>query len=416
MKNKFKKEFLFIVNSFPPVNNQNSIRALEISKRIIKDDFLPIILTRRLEIREPKDYSLVKELPPNLEVHKTAIIELKKKFSLRTLFFKIIGKFFNLYTYTHWVPFGYIRGCKLLQIHNEIKFIYSTGPPYYSHLIGYLLKKNYNLPLLIEYRDPWTFNPHGLNFKKNLNHFIQLKIERKILKSSDMIITVSEPLKIFLLKHFPEISNKPIYIIPNGLNLINYNGFGGNDEKRIIITFIGKLYGSRNIEPILRIISNLKKENKLNKNKFIFKIFGIYDESALNTTLKLYNITDLVYLGKFLKRSQIYEEIKKSYLTVHIGENLNYPTIGFKVWDYLSCRKKIIYLGRENSFTARFLIENDFGITIPINNTNKGQKIFEKLISDIFSNKFSNTIDKEKIIKFSWDRRVEDLKLYLKNF
>ncbi len=112
-------KFLFVVNSFPPLNNQNSLRALEISKRLFKKDKYPLILTRKVIKREPKDYSLVKLIPRGLEIYKTPVIELKKRYSLKTLFFKITAKIFNIHYFIHWIPFAYLTGRKLLK--NSLK-------------------------------------------------------------------------------------------------------------------------------------------------------------------------------------------------------------------------------------------------------------------------------------------------------
>ena len=92
-----KIDVLYIVNSFPPVNNQNSLRGLELAKRLFEQNVNPLILTRRAVIKEAKDYDLIKEIPQDLEVIKTRVIEVKKKFGLRTLFFKITSKIFNVY-------------------------------------------------------------------------------------------------------------------------------------------------------------------------------------------------------------------------------------------------------------------------------------------------------------------------------
>jgi glycosyltransferase involved in cell wall biosynthesis len=292
---KSGKSFLFIVNSFPPVNNQNSLRALEISKRLTEESINPIILTRRAERREPKDYALNKEVPKNLEICKTKIIELKRKFSLRTLFFKMTTKIFYFYTYVHWVPFGYKAGKKILKNRKNIRFIYSTGPPYYSHIIAYLLKKKLKIPLLIEYRDPWNFNPYGLKKRKKLNHIINSKVERRILKSADTVIAISEPLKKFLILNFPEIKQKPFYIIANGLNIKDYIYPQKSTDEKITISFIGKLYGSRNIEPLLKIITDLKKQNFFEKLKFSLKIFGKYDLAYLNKKIQTKKLKIVTY-------------------------------------------------------------------------------------------------------------------------
>jgi len=409
MINDFDTSFLFIVNSFPPINNQNSIRALELSKRLIKEKIFPIILTRRVVRKEPKDDDLIDEIPQNLEVIKTRVIELKRKYSLRTLFFKIIMHFFYLFYYIHWIPFGYLEGKKILKNSKNIKFLYSTGPPHYSHIITYLLYRKFKIPYIIEYRDPWNYNPYGVRKRRNIDNIISLKIEQKILKSAHVIIAISNPLKRLIIKSSPSVKQNKVYVIENGLNLKNINESVFNNNKEITFTFIGKLYGQRNINPLLKIIALLKTKGEFKNVNFLFKIFGKYNHEYLKKQIKSLNIQDLVYLGPFLSRNQLLEEINKCYLTVHIGENLNYPTIGFKVWDYLSCRKKILYLGLEDSYTSNFLKKNEFGIVIPINDINRGKQVFKKLLYEIKNREFPNIIAKEKLETFSWDIKAKKL-------
>ncbi|MFX0106326.1 MAG: hypothetical protein ACFE75_12675, partial [Candidatus Hodarchaeota archaeon] len=177
----------------------------------------------------------------------------------------------------------------------------------------------------------------------------------------------------------------------------------------------GHLYGQRNIVPLLKIISDLKKKSFFKNQEFILKIFGKYDKLFLKKYIKRLGIQDQVYLGEYLTRSRIFEEISECNLAVHIGENVNYPTIAFKVWDYLSCRKKILYLGREDSYTAQFLKKNNFGIIIPINNINEGKKIFEELLKDLKKSNFANLIEKEKLVQYSWDNIVDKFRLCVEN-
>ncbi|MFX1320925.1 MAG: glycosyltransferase [Promethearchaeota archaeon] len=409
-------KFLFIVDSFPPLNNQSSLRALEISKRLSKESKRPLILTRRVQKRQPKDYSLLKLIPKEIEIYKTPIIELKKRYSLKTLFFKIMAKILNIYYFIHWIPFGYFTGKKLLKIKKDIKFIYSTGPIFYSHIIAYLLKKKFNIPLIIEYRDPWNFSPYGTSSKINfLNNLIYSKIEKRTINSADIIITVSDPLILFLKRVFPHIKDKPIYSIPNGLNLKPISKPIKSNKEKIIFTFIGQLYGKRNIFPLLIILSILKNNDFFKERKFLLKIYGNYDKNLIKKKLKEFQIQDYVFLGEFLTRERIFEEINKCNLALHIGENLNYPTIGFKVWDYLSARKKILYLGREDSYTANFIKKNNFGCTIPINNMQKGIEIFKNLVIEIEKNKFDTIIDEKFLKKFSWDNKAKKFMEIIKN-
>ena len=162
------------------------------------------------------------------------------------------------------------------------------------------------------------------------------------------------------------------------------------------------------------IISKLN-ENQLFKNlDFKFKIFGRYNKDLLRIIVKKLDIEDLIYLGDFISQEKVFEEVYKSDLAVHIGENLNYPTIAFKVWDYLSCGKKLIYLGREDSYTAKFLLKKNIGFTIPINDLSKGLKTFENILDGILNESINLNIEEKKIENFSWSKRIKSLGQHIK--
>ena len=69
---------------------------------------------------------------------------------------------------------------------------------------------------------------------------------------------------------------------------------------------------------------------------------SIFNRKKIVSTIARLKIDDLIYFGGFVSREKAFKEVHKSDFAVHIGENLHYPTIAFKVWDYLSCGKKNI--------------------------------------------------------------------------
>ncbi len=393
--------FLYIVDDFPPAGMQPGIRALEISKRLVKEKIFPIILTKKIDKNKIFNKSLIKEIPSSLNIYRTPLFELKNKF------LHLIDPFFKYDFYLQWIPFAYSKAKKILRENKNIKFIYASAPYFHTHIIGYLLKKKFNLPLVIEYRDPWSFNPYHEKIESWLNKKINLIIEKRILKSADIIITVSSELNSFLKTKFSFIQNKPIFSIANGLNVDKFYNYPKKNYKEIIFTFTGALYEKRSIVPLIKLIFEIKKENFFRDFRFSMRIFGNYKKEPLKYIIKKLNIEDSIILGDLIPRSEALNEIIKSDLAIHIGENLNYPTIAFKVWDYLSCRKKILYLGREDSYTANFLKKNEFGIVIPINNLPKGKKILKRLLNEIKNNKFDNIIKEKKLAKFSWDNRAK---------
>ncbi|MFX1593043.1 MAG: hypothetical protein ACFFCL_10145, partial [Promethearchaeota archaeon] len=165
-------------------------------------------------------------------------------------------------------------------------------------------------------------------------------------------------------------------------------------------------YGRRNIVPLLKILSELKKENFFKNIKPLIKIYGKYPKDRLERIINKLGISDLFFLGGFIKRTEVLNEIKKCDLALHIGESLDYPTIAFKVWDYISYGKKILFITREDTYRASFIKNNDLGIIIPIDNLPKGKEIFKNLINNITKNNFSLNIDKNKLDTFTWEKRA----------
>ena len=394
-------KFLYIVDEFPPIGRHPGIRALELSKRLLKKEIEPIILTKRVKSSKSIDNTLIKEIPSSLRIIKSYSFEIQNKIIL-----KILDSIFRIDFYLSWVPFAYHKAKKILKKETDIKFIYIAGPPFYNHIIGILLKKKFDFPLVLEYRDPWLYNPYLGKRDRWLNQKFDGIIERISLQYVDMIITVSNALTRFLKNCFPFIRNKPIHSLPNGLTIYETYHESVQDNFKILFIFAGSLYRKRNIIPLLKLISQLKIDGVLRSHTFLFKIYGHYDYKELNSIINKLRIKDLVFLGQNLPKSQILKEISQSHIAIHIGENLNYPTIAFKVWDYLSCRKKILYLGKKESLTSKFIESNKFGLTLPINNLKKAKQILENIIEDIRNRNFDIIIPKENLKAFTWDQRT----------
>lgn len=407
------KEILYLSYHFPPYSNILSNRATEFSKRLIKSDYKIFVVSAKNNKNAPIDKKLLKAVDSpfiknfqifNLSFSSSGMVSSVKKISF-------LKELFNIFLFFHWLPLSFVKSCQIIR-KNNIKIIYTSAPPFFSLVLGYLLKKIFKIPLITEYRDPWSDNPYFLGnvsefTKKNYN-----KIDKKVLKTSDAIIAISEGLKEYLIETFPSVVQKEkIFVLPNGLNISSSLTtdviFPPTSE--IVFTFTGKLYGLRDLKPLIKIVSSVKNLGKLEDVSLKINIFGRYNFEYLSNLIQKYKVSEYFSLNGFISRNECLKKISESTLTLHIGENFNYPTISFKVWDYLSMRKKIVYLGRENSFTARFLKENDLGFTIPVNEHDLGVKKFISLIDRLISNQINLEVDSKQLSNYTWDNLTPKL-------
>jgi len=415
------KEILYLAFYFPPHAITPSIRALEITKRLKELRYKIFVISGKPNKHFQCNSKLLKEIDSPLIVNKQVnsftypfnILEYGlKKLSSRLDF--ITPSFFF-----PWIPLSFFKSRKIIK-RNNIQLIYCTGPPFFSLLLGYLLKKVFKIPLILEYRDPWSYNPYTIKENSELYKRMYRKIEKTLINSADVIIVVSKPLKDFLINKFPlEVNKDNVYVLPNGLDLNKFLKFIPKtpSKNQIILTFTGKLYLLRDLKPLIQIVSEVNRLRKLEDISLKINIFGEYDYSHYANLIKKYKVSKYFHLKGFVSRHECYKQIEKSTLPLHIGENLNYPTISFKVWEYLSMKKKVVYLGLENSYTAKFLKKNNLGFIIPINDINLGTKKFIQLIEDLNKNKIKTNIKLEQISNYSWDIIVDNLvKIFNKIF
>ena len=406
------KEILFISYYFPPFSKILSIRAAEFTKRLVKNGYKIFVISSKSNKNAHKDGELLRKVKSPM-IKNTKVFNLsfakegfQSNIKKTTLYFEI----FNLILFLSWVPLAFLASRKIIK-KNNIKLIYVSAPPFFTLLLGYILKFFCKIPLIIEYRDPWSYNPYLKEIMtKSIENFY-LKMEKRILKSADRIITISEGMKQFLLDNFPETRNKRIHAIPHGININDIEKITkrSNIPKEITLTFTGNLYGLRDLEPLIRIVSKSHELGKLNNISLNINIFGRYDSKYLTSLFKKYDVYKYFHLEGFVPRDVCLEEVLNSSLALHVGENLNYPTLSFKVLEYLSMRKKIVYIGREESYTAKFLEKYGLGITLPINDLDLGLKRFEELIEGLKKQTFQTNISSDDLYKFTWDERTNDL-------
>ncbi len=407
------KEILYLSYHFPPYSNILSNRATEFSKRLIESGYKIFVVSAKNNKNATIDMKLLKAVDSpliknaqvyNLSFSSSAIASSAKKLSA-------LKEMFKIFFFFHWLPLSFVKSSHIIR-KNHIRIIYTSAPPFFSLVLGYLLKKIFKIPLITEYRDPWSYNPYFLG---NISEFTKKnyqKIDEKVLKTSDAIIAISDGLKEYLIKFFPSfVQKEKIFVIPNGLDMSSILTSDVNfpPTSKIILTFTGKLYGLRDLKPLIKILSSVKDLGKLKGVSLKINIFGIYNFEYLSNLIQKYNVSEYFSLNGFIPRDDCLKKISESTLTLHVGENFDYPTISFKVWDYLSMRKKIVYLGREDSYTARFLKDNNLGFTIPVNNLELGAKKFISLIDRLKSNQINLEVEPKQLLTYTWDELTQKL-------
>ena len=258
----------------------------------------------------------------------------------------------------------------------DITHLITVSWPFTDHLIGYKLKKEFDLFWLAETIDPFSFNEainnQKLYFKKNLS------IERKVMEKADSLVVMTDGIRDKYVSLFPEILNKINVIhniyVPEQIEVIPQNE---SDTNTIKLVFMGTLCSEvRSPENLLLLLERLLTQ-KLSK-KIELHFYG-----KIKSNIKSFKgyedlINDCIFLHGVVPKKEVKSILLESDILINIG-NSNPFQEPSKVIEYIYLGKPIINMYSIENDSSKKLLSN-YRLNF---NINKSEIENEATIKDI---------------------------------
>jgi hypothetical protein len=91
----------------------------------------------------------------------------------------------------------------------------SSSPPHSLHLAALELKRRFAVPLVLDFRDPWTDNPERV-WPTALHRTLERRMEARALRAADLVLANTDGNREQLLTSFPWLSPERVRVLPNG--------------------------------------------------------------------------------------------------------------------------------------------------------------------------------------------------------
>jgi len=264
---------------------------------------------------------------------------------------------------TIFIPDGRIlwnKGVKknINKIINEHKpdIIFLTATPFSTFLLAPFLKKLYQIPIVLDYRDPWALTPMAGNNK--LRRAVCLHLEKKTLAAADLVTTASYHAIDYIRKEVGEIAYaKTFWGFPYGFDgeFFKNNIFPfshKNDSKEITGTFAGFVHGNLAAETVLAGIKLAIEGDKNVADRLKINCYGTLfgQRNHKQNLIEKYGLSKNIRVQEFLPYIEFLKVIHQSsflFLPLCVGEHYVtvYPT---KFFDYLGVKRPIFYIGSES--------------------------------------------------------------------
>jgi len=409
---KYKK-VLIITYYFPPMGLGGVQRIAKFVKYLPLFGWKPLVLTVKDMEYWAKDYSLLKEFPPEVEVVRTGSFDpLRISFILKRFFqsrkqkddfpknktirrSKLASWLFFPDNKVGWIPFALMKGLKLCR-REKIGLIFSSSPPPSLHITGYLLQRFTGIPWIADFRDPWS----GYKIKTcptPFHLFLKKRMERLIINKADKVITANPAITTDLKSHHPHIEK--IEQIDQGYDEEDFAKYQSSLPEIFTIGYLGTLSPDCDPEPFFAALGDLIDQKVIPQDKIKFVHVGLSMGINWDRLIEKYRLKEVVQPKGYLSHRDSLSEMQKVSLLLLITSDhpLVFPA---KVYEYLRFNQPILGIFPKDSQIAKFLLEIKGGRVVPPEDKEGIKQVLISYYTDFAEGKMALITREEEISKY----------------
>jgi len=269
------KKVLWVSYLFPPLNCGVG-RQVKIAKYLPTYGWLPVVLSaKRSRLRPVYDVSVMKDIPQNIQVHRTWSLESKLLMGYLPALLHINRKWLHIPDqFIGWFPFALRKGLHIIR-NEKVDAIFSSSLPNTCHLVAYILKQRTGLPWVADFRDFWTQTTY-ISYPAPVLR-LENKMERAVITTADRITAINDSLKNDLRNKYSGEPAEKFVTITHGFDPQDFPATNSKKESssgKFIITYAGSLYGRRKVDIFIYAIKELLEENEDLSGKLNIKFVG----------------------------------------------------------------------------------------------------------------------------------------------
>ncbi len=402
---KALKKVLVIAYYFPPMGLSGVQRTLKFVKYLPEFGWKPIVLTITPTAYYAYDETLLNELDTTqVEIYRTetkdvtktaASLSHSREFKLpsalmRRLMSLVSQTFFIPDNKIGWKKFALQKADEIIAEHGDIDLIFSTAPPFTSHLIALELRKKYQLPTVVDFRDPWVENPLHV-YPTPFHRRAHQRLEEQVVLGVDKIITVNRALKEQLLRVYRDrLTHKDIAIITHGYDTKDFEHLPKSrmNTGKFRLLYSGTFHSSeRTPKPFLLGLKKAIEKNPELKEKVEARFIGLFPMEYMKFAQSL-GLDGLIQVeGYKSHHDALLENVQADVLWATQSDVKHIETITqSKLFEYVACGRTLFGIVPDGA-SKQFILEANGVVAHP----NQPDEIASKLL-ELFEQWKSGTL------------------------
>lgn len=394
------KKLLVISYYFPPSGGPGVQRVLKHIQYLPEFGWEPIVFTVQDGDYPARDESLLAKIPKSVKVHRvpffepyrlyrkltgkpegTAIdVNVIKKEGQKISFKEKIAEFIRA---SFFIPdariawfFSSKKELKALFKEHKFQGVYSSSPPYTCSLIGSYVQKQFKIPWVAGFRDPWT---NFISSPKRwfLPAWIDKKMERSVFSKADAIECAWEGIIKDAFSKYPNLNLEKFHHIPNGFDSSDFPKTEFKENEKFTVSYTGSMYGRRNPKSFFDAVELLLQKEKIDKERIKLKFIGRFGAEVEQMFQKVSFPNSIEKIGYSPHSESVKHLLNSDALLLIVDESKESEEIvPGKVYEYLGVGKPIIAIAPENSAISNLIKQAKAGEIAHQSEVEKIAKVF----------------------------------------
>lgn len=393
------KKLLFLAYAYPPANRSGTFRTFHFANLLArKKNYKIHVLTlneNSYEKETLKDNELLKQIDQKISIHRTRCFHLRD--SILKLRSQKISDIRNEKTGSNlknnslmkfwknfkdilteeilafpdrrmgWIPFAVKKGLQICK-REKIDVIVASGGPWSAFVIGSILKKLSGVPLILDFRDPWTDNPFNDPGRSQLYKKISKAAEHFLVNYSNAVILNTDSLKMIFKNRFTGYES--FFAVHNGYLQNELQAISGakrdNKEGEFLFVYAGTIYGHRSVDNFLLAFKKAVDDNIFSSLSPKVVFVGIENFTFIDSIQKLIGLeffSKHIIIHPRLPHSECLEALYQAdcLLLFQQGTVMQVPR---KLFEYIAIKKPIFAVLTNMGETAGIIKKCNAGLSV----------------------------------------------------
>lgn len=266
-----------------------------------------------------------------------------------------------------WLPFAVFSG--LMTVAGEhVDCIYSSGPPWTTHLSALILSKLTRLPWVADFRDPWSTTTGKPPYSTSrVSERIESAFQEWTYRTAAAIIVNTPQATDELLKTHPEIEGK-LFAITNGFDSNELARVEGSLKKPyppFAFTHAGTLFPGRDPGPFLHAFESLIADGSIPPDMIRLNFLGVTELDSSEVVSLMGRLAHQGYLVEtgLLPRFECLRKLRESHALM-LFDMATPMQVAAKLYDYLLAGRPILDMTYPGSPSSEIVSRTRTGIVV----------------------------------------------------